>query len=145
MSINSFPLPPLPLNRRELLIGGVSATAGLLLPSLAGAQTKLVIPEGNVAPLPIAIPNFVPGSPEPEGLSLQHRDRAARDRRQFPRRVVRSALLARRPAHRHEPAAGWQCQPVRDGPAFEGDHAAHRHARDRYLAVLFAGREPDLF
>ena len=63
MSINSFPLPPLPLNRRELLIGGVSATAGLLLPSLAGAQTKLVIPEGNVAPLPIAIPNFVPGSP----------------------------------------------------------------------------------
>jgi TolB protein len=63
MSIKSFPLPPLPLNRRELLIGGASATAGLLLPSLAGAQTKLVIPEGNVAPLPIAIPNFVPGSP----------------------------------------------------------------------------------
>jgi TolB protein len=63
MSIKSFPLPPLPLNRRELLIGGASATAGLLLPSLAAAQTKLVIPEGNVAPLPIAIPNFVPGSP----------------------------------------------------------------------------------
>jgi TolB protein len=63
MSIKSFPLPPLPLNRRELLIGGAGATAGLLLPSLAGAQTKLVIPEGNVAPLPIAIPNFVPGSP----------------------------------------------------------------------------------
>jgi TolB protein len=63
MSIKSFPLPPLPLNRRELLIGGASATAGLMLPSLAGAQTKLVIPEGNVAPLPIAIPNFVPGSP----------------------------------------------------------------------------------
>ena len=64
MSIKSFPLPPLPLNRRELLIGGAGATAGLLLPSLAGAQTKLVIPEGNVAPLPIAIPNFVPGSPK---------------------------------------------------------------------------------
>jgi TolB protein len=63
MSVKSFPLSPLPLNRRELLIGGASATAGLLLPSLAGAQTKLVIPEGNVAPLPIAIPNFVPGSP----------------------------------------------------------------------------------
>jgi len=63
MSIKSFPLPPLPLSRRELLIGGTGATAGLLLPSLAGAQTKLVIPEGNVAPLPIAIPNFVPGSP----------------------------------------------------------------------------------
>src|SRR5215468_2214517 len=63
MSIKSFPLPPLPLNRRELLIGGAGATAGLLLPSLAAAQTKLVIPEGNVAPLPIAITNFVPGSP----------------------------------------------------------------------------------
>jgi biopolymer transport protein ExbD len=36
ISITSFPLPPLPLDRRQLLIGG--ASAGLLLPSLAGAQ-----------------------------------------------------------------------------------------------------------
>src|SRR6267154_1386275 len=63
MPVTSSSLPPLPLNRRDVLIGGASATAGLLLPSFAGAQTKLVIPEGNVAPLPIAIPNFVAGSP----------------------------------------------------------------------------------
>src|SRR5258708_7618198 len=62
MPVTSFSLPPLPLNRRDVLIGGAGAAAGLL-PSLAGAQTKLVIPEGNVAPLPIAIPNFVAGSP----------------------------------------------------------------------------------
>jgi TolB protein len=63
MPVKSFCLPPLPLNRRDVLIGGAGVTAGLMLPSLAGAQTKLVIPEGNFAPLPIAIPNFVAGSP----------------------------------------------------------------------------------
>ena len=52
-------------------------------------------------------------------LSLQHRDRPARDRRQFPRHVVRAALLAGRPARHHEPAAGRQLQPVRDGSALE--------------------------
>jgi TolB protein len=61
MSVTSFRLPPLPLSRREALIGG--AAAGLLLPSLARAQTRLQITEGNVAPLPIAIPNFVAGTP----------------------------------------------------------------------------------
>src|SRR6195952_2406941 len=60
MSVTSFPLPPLALSRREALIGG--AAAGLLLPSLARAQTRLQITEGNVAPLPIAIPNFVAGT-----------------------------------------------------------------------------------
>src|SRR5271165_6234851 len=63
MSEKSFPLPPLALDRRQLLIGGAGLTAGLLLPSPGRAQTKLVIPEGNVAPLPIAIPNFVAGTP----------------------------------------------------------------------------------
>src|ERR1700756_4351552 len=63
MPVTSFCLPPLPLNRRNILIGGAGAAAGLLLPSLAGAQTKLQITEGNVAPLPIAIPNFVAGTP----------------------------------------------------------------------------------
>src|ERR1700726_4511072 len=63
MSVTSFSLPPLPLNRRDMLIGGVGAAAGLLLPRRAGAQTKLQITEGNVAPLPIAIPDFVAGSP----------------------------------------------------------------------------------
>ncbi|HEX3114088.1 MAG TPA: Tol-Pal system beta propeller repeat protein TolB [Bradyrhizobium sp.] len=56
-------LPPLPLSRRDVLIGGAGAGAALLLPSLARAQTKLQVTEGNVAPLPIAIPNFVAGSP----------------------------------------------------------------------------------
>jgi TolB protein len=46
-----------------LLLGSAGAAAGLLLPSMAKAQTKLIIPEGNVAPLPIAITNFVAGSP----------------------------------------------------------------------------------
>src|SRR6202790_5866126 len=63
MSVPSFSLPPFPLNRRDMLIGGAGAAAGLLLPRRAGAQTKLQITEGNVAPLPIAIPDFVAGSP----------------------------------------------------------------------------------
>ncbi len=48
--------------------------------------------------------------------------------------------FAGRPARDHEPAAGRQFQPVRDGPALEIDHAPDRHAGDRYLAVLCAGR-----
>jgi TolB protein len=63
MPIKSFPLPPLPLDRRQVLAGGTAAAAGLLLSRSAHAQTKLVIPEGNVAPLPIAVTNFVPGTP----------------------------------------------------------------------------------
>src|ERR1700724_3532629 len=63
MPVKSFRTSSLPIDRRKFLIGGVSASAGLLLPSLARAETKLVIPEGTVAPLPIAIPDFVAGSP----------------------------------------------------------------------------------
>jgi TolB protein len=63
MSVTSFPLPPLPLSRRHVLIGGAGLGAGVLLPSLASAQTKLQITEGNVAPLPIAIPDFAAGTP----------------------------------------------------------------------------------
>jgi len=62
MSMTSFPLPPVALDRRQVLIGGAGAGAGLLLPSLAAAQTSVTISEGNLAPLPIAITNFVPGS-----------------------------------------------------------------------------------
>src|SRR5258708_38290688 len=67
MPVTSFSLPSLPLNRRDILIGGAGAAASLLLPSLAGAQTKLQITAGNVAPLPIAIPNFVAGAPADGG------------------------------------------------------------------------------
>src|ERR1700726_2636372 len=63
MPVKSFRTSSLPIHRRKFLIGGVSASAGLLLPSLARAETKLVVTEGNVAPLPIGIPNFVAGSP----------------------------------------------------------------------------------
>jgi TolB protein len=61
MSVKSFPPPPLALDRRQLLIAG--AGAGLLLPSRARAQTRFSVTEGNIAPLPIAIPNFVAGTP----------------------------------------------------------------------------------
>ena len=77
-------------------------------------------------------------------LSAQHRDRPARGRRQFPRHDLRAALLARRPARDHEPAAGQQLQSLRDGSALEADDAAHRHAGDRHRAVLFAGRHAHL-
>ena len=63
MPVTSRSLPPLVLNRRDLLIGGVGAATALMVPSLAGAQTKLQVTEGNVAPLPIAIPNFLAGTP----------------------------------------------------------------------------------
>lgn len=63
MSVTSFSPSTFSLSRRDVLIGGAGGVAGLLLPSVASAQTKLVIPEGNVAPLPIAVTNFVAGSP----------------------------------------------------------------------------------
>ena len=47
----------------------------------------------------------------------------------FPGMTLQPALLARRPARDHEPAAGRQFQSVRDGPALEGDDAADRHRR----------------
>src|SRR5262245_42184727 len=59
-----MPITDILTTRREaLVLGAGAAAAGLLLPSGSRAQTKLVIPEGNVAPLVIAIPNFVAGSP----------------------------------------------------------------------------------
>src|SRR4051794_2903990 len=60
MSPTPFRLSCLPLSRRDALIG---AAASVLLPKLARAQTRLDITQGNVAPLPIAIPNFVAGTP----------------------------------------------------------------------------------
>jgi TolB protein len=60
MPVMTFPLPPLPIDRRKLLVCGA---AGLLAPSLARAQSRVTVTEGNVAPLPIAIPNFIGGGP----------------------------------------------------------------------------------
>src|ERR1700709_2141346 len=63
MFVKSLPASPLQISRRQVIAVGATAAADLLLPSLAGAQTKLQITEGNVAPLPIAIPNFIAGTP----------------------------------------------------------------------------------
>nr|WP_315835528.1 Tol-Pal system beta propeller repeat protein TolB [Bradyrhizobium prioritasuperba] len=56
-------MPALMLSRRDVLMGGAGAAAGLLLPRFAQAQTKLQVQQGQIAPLVIAIPNFVAGSP----------------------------------------------------------------------------------
>ena len=49
----------LPITRRGLIIGG--AAAALLLPGLRPAHAALVVDvtKGNVAPMPIALPNFI--------------------------------------------------------------------------------------
>ena len=64
----------------------------------------------------VLTPRFSPSTQEitymsfeggnPEGLSAQHRDRAEGDRGHVPGHDLRAAILARRPAHRHEPRAG---------------------------------------
>ena len=54
---------PLKLSRRQMVSG--AASAGLLLAtpiSKALAQARVTVTEGNFQPIPIAIPNFVPGS-----------------------------------------------------------------------------------
>src|SRR5512135_2947865 len=55
---------PFRLSRRQLVSG--MASLGLLAGVSvrpAGAQKKIIIPEGEFVPLPIAIPNFSGGSP----------------------------------------------------------------------------------
>ena len=64
MSVTFDRLPPLPLTRRDALLGGAGVAANLLVSTSAFAQTRLQVTEGNVAPLVIAIPNFVAGTPE---------------------------------------------------------------------------------
>ena len=53
---------PFRLNRRHM-ISGMASAAVLLGSRQAVGQARVQITEGNVAPLPIAIPNFVGGTP----------------------------------------------------------------------------------
>src|SRR5262245_30615741 len=54
---------PFSMNRRQVLSG--LASCGLVLSGMHDAfgQARVTITGGEVAPLPIAIPNFAPGSP----------------------------------------------------------------------------------
>jgi len=62
MSSTSFPVMP-GLSRRHVLLGGASALAGAAVwPRRAQAVLQLDVTQGNVAPTPIAIPDFVAGS-----------------------------------------------------------------------------------
>jgi len=49
--------------RRRVLALGAATSASLLLPLSAAAQLRLDVTQGNVAPLPIAVPDFVGGTP----------------------------------------------------------------------------------
>ena len=49
--------------RRRVLALGAVASASALLARSASAQLKLDITQGNVQPVPIAIPDFVGGTP----------------------------------------------------------------------------------
>ena len=49
--------------RRRVLAIGAATSASVLLPLPAGAQLRLDVTQGNVAPLPIAVPDFVGGTP----------------------------------------------------------------------------------
>src|SRR5690348_3938406 len=66
------PMPDVPsihsrkgLSRRRLLVGGVAVTAGALAgltPRPAAATLQIDVTQGNVQPLPIALPDFVGGT-----------------------------------------------------------------------------------
>src|ERR1700742_1612435 len=59
---------PIPSRRRVLVLGGAAAVGALggLLPRPASAVIKLHVTQGNVQPLPIALPDFqAAGLPDP--------------------------------------------------------------------------------
>ncbi|MBA4037600.1 MAG: Tol-Pal system beta propeller repeat protein TolB [Bradyrhizobium sp.] len=61
---NRLPETRFRLTRREMMAGMASAGAVLGgLPGVAFAQKRITITEGEFAPLPIAVPNFVAGTP----------------------------------------------------------------------------------
>src|SRR6185437_7139919 len=58
----SRPGPGPRMNRRRLLIGAGAGALAALAARPAGAVVRLDITQGNVQPMPIAIPDFVAGS-----------------------------------------------------------------------------------
>jgi TolB protein len=61
---NSSLRPALSVTRRRALVLGAAAGGLMLASRRAGAATtRLDITQGNFQPLPIAIPNFLPGAP----------------------------------------------------------------------------------
>ena len=54
---------PLPMTRRMLLTGAAAGTASLWMPREARAQTRIDVTQGTVKPMPIALPDFLGGTP----------------------------------------------------------------------------------
>ncbi len=62
---NELPEMPFRLSRRQMISGmaALGMATGSARHALAQAPKRVIIPEGDFAPLPIAIPNFVAGTP----------------------------------------------------------------------------------
>ena len=56
-------LPPFGFTRRRVLALGAATSAAALMAPPASAQLRLDVTQGNVQPIPIAIPDFVGGTP----------------------------------------------------------------------------------
>jgi len=54
---------PFGFSRRRVLALGAASSASALLARSASAQLRLDVTQGNVQPIPIAIPDFVGGTP----------------------------------------------------------------------------------
>src|SRR5690349_3153194 len=52
------------LSRRDALVLGGGVALSLAGSRATSAQTKLIIPGGEIKPIDIAIPSFVPGTPQ---------------------------------------------------------------------------------
>jgi TolB protein len=57
------------LTRRNLLLAGAGAGAFLAAAGPAAAALRLDVTQGNVQPMPIALPEFIPGAPAESNLS----------------------------------------------------------------------------
>jgi TolB protein len=57
-------LPTRPLTRRGLLVGAAATAGGLIVaPRPSGAILRVEVGEGNIQPIPIALPDFMGGTP----------------------------------------------------------------------------------